>query len=105
MDELIRRKKLNAVMTAPNILQPRALGSFQRVYFFPPGQGGRDSEPCFLFHTLGYSQLSRSPRLGSLGLNNACGKNPENVPWRNEKNVARSFSDHFPGHSGEGRSM
>ena len=60
MDELISRKKLNAVMTAaPNILQPRALGSFQRVYFFPPSQGGRDSESCFLFHTLGYSQLSR----------------------------------------------
>ena len=36
--------------------------------------------------------------LSSLGLNNACGKNSENVPLRNENNVARSFSDHFPGH-------
>ena len=41
--------------------------------------------------------------LSSLGLNNACGKNSENVPLRNENNVARSFSDHFPGHHSQER--
>lgn len=100
MADLIRRKKLNAVMTAPNILHSRSV-LFKGFISFPWSAGwassGRDSESCFLFHTLRYSQLSLAlARLGSLGLNNACDKNTENVPLRNEKNVARSFSNHFP---------
>ena len=66
MADLIRRKKLNAVMTAPNILHSRSV-LFKGFISFPWSAGwasGRDSESCFLFHTLRYSQLSLySPRL------------------------------------------
>ena len=101
--DLITRKKLNAASndSSPYILHP--LGSFQRFYFFspdhrPPGPADMTSSPVSCF-TLWDILSSHSPRLGSLGLNNACDKNCENVPLRNEKNVARSFSNHFPGPS------
>ena len=88
MDELISRKKLNAAPTFSS-----SLGSFQRVLFLSSSCRPRvdvtlGSVSCFTLWDI----------LSSLGLNNACGKNSENVPLRNENNVARSFSDHFPGH-------